>query len=245
MSLFPKQVELALRGELQDYIRDADEALMRAARLAMQQTVGFEVERLRGVVQTAGLGGRLANAIRGEVYPKSGLSREPAGWIYVQPNAVKIFEAFDKGALIRSGRGVDLAIPIPGSPADRKLFGQARAGETVLETFRARGVQLSLVPARNGKPAMLVAENVRVREVQTKSGPSGRLRVSSAKLTKSGAFAKGAASVPLFWLIPEAKMPKRLDWRREFERATAAFMQKFAAELARAIEWVNENRRAA
>jgi hypothetical protein len=140
---------------------------------------------------------------------------------------VRIFEAFETGATIRAAGGGYLAIPIPGSPADRRSFGRQRSGETIIETIRARGVKLSFVPGNGSRPAMLVAESARVR-----TGANGRERVSTAARTAAGRFAQGAASIPLFWLVPEAKMPKRLNWNREFERATASFMAEFSKAFA-------------
>lgn len=245
MSIFSREMQLALTGKLQEYVDHADEMVLKAARFAIVKVIDDQKERLRDTVKEVGLGERLANAVRGEVFPKTGLARNPAGWIYVSQSAIEIFTAFESGALIRSKDGGDLAIPIPGSPADSQHMGKQRPGETRIQTFLNRGIKLSFVPGRNGKPNMLVAENVRVRAVRSKRGPAGRERVTSAKELKSGGYAAGAATVPLFWLVPQAKMPKRLDWSREFERVTREFMKEFAAAFSTWLAILESNRRAA
>lgn len=232
--LFPREFQLALKGQLQDYIDFADFAVMDAALFAVRNITERTKDRLRAMVTGAGLGTRLANAVRGEVYPNNGKSRNPAGWIYVRQGSVRIFEAFETGPTIRGKEGGWLTIPIPGSPADRKNIGPARPGVSPVERFTQRGIELSYVPGTPSRPAMLVARSVRLGMRQ-----DGRSRVANARMTKSGAFAKDAASIPLFFLVPAAKLPKKLDWNREFERASAAFMTEFAAEMAEQLEIVD------
>lgn len=230
MSLFSRELQLALSGELAATMEALDEAVLRAARWAVDEVTTDAKDRLRAMVTKAGLGPKLANAVRGDVFPKRGLARNPAGWVYAQPTAIHIFEAFDRGATIRAKGGGFLAIPIPGSPAARENFGRnpPRSGGGLVAAMKARGVIMKFIPPRGDRPGMLVAESARVRTTK-----SGRERVSNAALTKSGRYAKDAASIPLFWLVPEAKMPKRLDFSREFERAAAGFMAEFSEAFAR------------
>lgn len=241
--LFSRPLQLALTGQLQEYIAQADQVVMKAARAAVDSVTTRTKDRLRDMVVKAGLGregagsgkgsGRsLASAIRGDVYPGKGLSHQPAGWVFIQPSAVRIYEAFETGATVRSGGGKYLTIPVPGSPADRKIFGDKPRGSTVLEALKSRGVKLSFVPGKGDRPAMLIGENVRVGVSK-----SGRTRISGAKAGKSGRYGKGAEVVPLFWLVPQAKLPRKFDFTSEFKRAAEAFMAEFAkafaAELAR------------
>lgn len=221
-----RELSLALSGKLQKYLDGADMAILRAASVAVNNVTQNTKDGLRQMVTGARLGKRLANAVRAKVYPERGLGRNPAGWIFVQQSAVHIFKAFEENTTIRAGGGKNLAIPIPGSPADRKNFGQQRSGETIIQSIRNRGIELSYVPGRNGRPAMLVAQSVRLGVSK-----AGRQRVTSAKRTKSGGFAKNASSIPLFWLVPEANIKKRLDWGREFQRASSEFMSRFTAEF--------------
>lgn len=233
---FGESLELAFAGRLQETMDALDEALLRAARDALERVVERGKSRLRDHVIRAGLGRQgtqggggpsLANAVRYEIYPRRGLSRSPAALLYIQPTAHHIFEAFEEGSTIRAKNGGFLTIPIPGSPASREQFGRKPKGQTVIESMKARGVELAFVPAGPNRPAMLVAEGVRLSTRAT-----GRQHVSrTQKRTKSGALASGTQTVPLFWLIPAVQMPKRLNLADEFREVERDFMAAFEAEL--------------
>jgi hypothetical protein len=240
-SIFGRELELALTGRLQEYMAKADEAILRAGRNALERIVLDGKDRLRGMVVKAGLGregagsgrgtGRsLAGAIRYDIYPKRGLAREPAALLYIQPSATPIYESFEEGATIRAGGGGFLTIPIPGSPASREVFGDKPRGTTILAQLKARGVEIAFVPGKGQRPAMLVANSVRVGTLK-----SGRTRVSSAKRTKTGGLASGTQSVPLFWLVPAAKMPKKFNLSDEFRKIERDFMREFAAQFAKEL----------
>lgn len=237
MSIFSRETQLALSGELQAYLAAADEAILRAVRSALLAIVDDSKQRMREQVVAAKLGkqdagegrksGRsLASAIRAEIYPRTGLARNPAALLYVQPSAVHIFEAFEEGATIRAGGGKFITIPIPGSPASREQFGDKPRGQTVLERLKAKGIEIAFVPGNGSRPAMLVANSVRLR-----TDAKGRSKVARATKTKAGAFASGTGSVPLFFLVPQARIAKRLNLQREFERASDEFFQRFTREL--------------
>lgn len=221
---YSRELALALSGELMKTIEALDKTIQAVAYNAVLDVVDDIKGRLRGMVQSAGLGSRLAGAVRANFYenPNGGA---PAAFIFVQPSAVNIFTAFSSDTTIRSkSAGGLLAIPVQGSPADRKNFGQQRKGETVIETMRQRGVELQFVPGRGDRPAMLVGKSVRLSTRAT-----GRTHVSrSIGPTKTGKAAANTASVPLFWLVPEARIKGRLDWDGEFRRASDTFLTEFA-----------------
>ncbi len=238
MSIFSQEMELALSGELQDYLDEADHNVMDAARQALHNIVTVGKKRLRDQVVGAGLakagagdgrgsGRSLASAIRFELYPANGVARNPAGLLYVQPSAVKIFEAFENDTVIRAGNGKFLVIPIPGSPASREEFGDSPSGESVLQRLKSRGIEIAFVKATPSRPAMIVAENVRLR-----TNPKGRLKVGKAAKTKAGNYASGVGSVPLFFLVPRVRIAKRLSLNREFDRLAVEFVDMFTRELA-------------
>lgn len=238
MSLLAKEWNLALSGELEAYLDAADHNIMDAAAFALHNIVTEGRKRLRDMVVGAGLsksgtgegrgtGRSLASAIRYEVYPSNRVARNPAALLYVQPSAIHIFEAFENDTIIQAKQGRFLTIPVPGSPADRKVAGDKPRGETVLERLKARGVEVRFVKATPNRPAMLVADSVRLG-VSAK----GRTRVTRAARTKAGAYASGAQSVPLFFLVPRARIGKRLSLKREFERLANEFVDAFSREIA-------------
>lgn len=263
MTIFSRDMALALAGELQADLDAADEAIMRAVRKALTNVVSEGKQRIRDQVVQAGLGkagagdgrgsGRsLASAVRYEIYPKSGLARNPAALLYIQPSAEHIFDAFEEGATISAKGGKFLTIPIPGSPASREVFGDKPRGQSVLEKLKTRGIEVEFIKATASRPAMLIAKGVRLSaagklsKVQRRGGKDGQ--TVNPRRKKAASYAKGEASVPLFFLLPKVRIAKRLNLNREFERAANAFFddlsREIAAELAR-VEAMPTQRRAA
>ena len=142
----------------------------------------------RGQITGAGLGARLANSIRSEVFPNAGVSLNAAAVIWSK--APVIIGAHDAGPLIRSKNGLWLAIP---TPAAGKALGGRRITPAAWE--RKTGFRLRFVYRRGG-PSLLVA-------------PAGSQAASPVLL-------------PIFLLVPQVKLPKRLDLARDAERAHEA-----------------------
>jgi hypothetical protein len=151
----------------------------------------------RGQITGAGLGTRLANSIRLASFPKSGESLNAAALVW--SNAPVIVGAHDTGPLIRSKSGVWLAIPTPAA-------GKSTRGGRITpgEWERRTGLRLRFIYRRRG-PSLLVAE--------------GRLnRRGQAAVSKSKA-GRGQVTAPIFLLVRQVKLPKRLDLARDAERA--------------------------
>lgn len=261
--IFPRDWSLALQGELQAFTEAAGEVVNKAALSALDETATKGKEMLRAEVRRAGLaregaqlgkgsGRSLANAIRSDVFPNKGDPRGPAALIYIQPSAIKIYRSFEEGLRITPRDGKYLAIPIPGSPASREEFGglggRKAGGMTVLDKFRQRGIEMAVVPARNGRPAMLVANNVRLSAAgklspikRRKEGLPEQAWKASSK--KGFNYAKGSASVPLFFLVEHAQMPKRLRLRDGFKAIGDTFFVTFAREFALAVSRVEAAKR--
>lgn len=141
----------------------------------------------------AGLGARLGNSIRLATYPKAGASLNAAALVW--SNAPVIVGAHDAGSLIRSKDGFWLAIPLP--TAGKSL----RGGRiTPGEWERRRGLRLRFVYRRRG-PSLLVAE--------------GRLNSKARAVASRSKNGRGLAIVPIFLLVPQVKLRKRLDLARD------------------------------
>ena len=151
----------------------------------------------RGQITGAGLGRRLANSIRSQSYPKAGESLNAAALVWSK--APVIVGAHDTGPLIRSKDGFWLAIPT--EAAGRGLRG---AKLTPGEWERRRGLRLRFVYRRRG-PSLLVAE--------------GRLNSRGLGVASRSKTGRGRTTVPIFLLVPQVKLPKRLDLDRDAERA--------------------------
>ena len=110
-----------------------------------------------------------------------------------------IVGAHDSGPLIRSQNGFWLAIPTPAAGKSTK-GGRITPGEWERRT----GLRLRFVFRRRG-PSLLVAE----ARLNTKGW-------AAASRAKTG---RGLATVPIFLLVPQVRLRKRLDLARDAERA--------------------------
>ena len=97
----------------------------------------------RGQITGAGLGARLANSIRSELFPKAGGSLNAAAVVWSK--APVIIGAHDAGPLIRARNGLWLAIP---TPAAGKALGGRRITPAGWE--RKTGLRLRFVCRRCG-----------------------------------------------------------------------------------------------
>jgi hypothetical protein len=153
----------------------------------------------RGQITGAGLGQRLARTIRAAQYPKGKPSLNAA--VLVWSNAPVIIGAHDTGPLIRSRNGFWLAIPTAAAGKS------ARGGRiTPGEWERRRGLRLRFVYRRNG-PSLLVAE--------------GRLNNRGLGVASRAKTGRGLTTVPIFLLVPQVKLRKRLDLARDAKEAQA------------------------
>jgi len=166
-------------------------------------TEGLKTE-LRGAIEAASLGARLPNAVRSQVYPRGRDSAKAAGVVWARgAGAQTILAAFSQGVTIRSARGAFLAIPLPAA-------GKAPAGARLTPGMweRQHGVALRYV-YRRGAPALLVA-NLRAGQ-----GRRGGFRKASDKAAASG---RNLATVPIFVLLPQVTLARRLDPDRIAQR---------------------------
>jgi hypothetical protein len=154
----------------------------------------------RAQITGAGLGQRLANTIRSEQFPKGKPSLNAAALVWSK--APVIVGAQDTGPLIRSKNGFWLAIPTAAAGKS------ARGGRiTPGEWERRTGLRLRFVYRRTG-PSLLVAE--------------GRLNARGRAVASRSKTGRGVASVPIFLLVPQVKLRKRLDLMRDARAAQDA-----------------------
>ena len=152
------------------------------------------------------LGRRLSGAVRAEVYPKGDSSLNAAGLVWTK--APKIIGAHERGALIRSENGFWLAIPLPA--AGPRRVGSKAITPALWEQKNGRVLQFIY---KNGRSAQLVdtgkkaAGNVMVRK---------RVR-GGFELSEPRQFKK--RYVPIFALVPQVKLPKRLNLKAEAMKA--------------------------
>ena len=160
----------------------------------------------RGQVRASGLGTRLANSVRQTDFPRSGTSLRAASLVWTK--APDILHAFDGGVLIRGKDGLWLAIPLPTAG----LTGLGRQRITPWRWEQRTGLRLRFVYRRNG-PSLLVVDDARVNS-------RGLAAVTGGRRRRDGILT-GAQTVPVFLLLRQVKMPKKLDLDGLAREATA------------------------
>jgi hypothetical protein len=196
----------ALSGDLRKIMAEEVRAAEDAVTAGMRQAADGLKADLRRQVTEAGMGQRLANTWRAELYPKSQKSIKAAGFVFTR--APTIIRAFDQGAVIKSRHGFWLAIPTPAA-------GTGARGKRMTPGLweQMHGSRLRFI-YRRGAPSLLVAENMRAR-----TGKRGGFAKGSASALRSG---RGMTSVVMFILVPQVSLKKRLDVDGVAERWAAA-----------------------
>lgn len=167
--------------------------------------------------ETKPLGSRLQNAWRARVYPESAVSDSPAG--EVRTNAPHIIKAFTEGSTIRGRDGLWLAIPLP---AAGKYQGGAKRMTPELFELQT-GLRLRFVYLPGRRKALLVADQ------NAALGRGGIARRRFKGIGRERTAAKVA--IPIFVLVPQVKMPKRLDLRRIYANARRFLREELTREF--------------
>jgi hypothetical protein len=210
-------------GDLRSLMAAEVAAGQRAARGAVTDTGRWTQEQLRGQVRSAfgARSARLANTWRLGVYPTSAPTLRPAA--LVSSRAPAIIDAFDRGAVIRpKGAGKFLAVPL-----DANRRGGLRTSRPRVTPAQMAASRAAFVLAVKGSRNKLWC--LRVTQAQRRSA-AGRisdiaiagnlLQVGARGTTLRGAYlsrgkltqrllAQGFA--PMFLLVPELRLSKRLD----------------------------------
>jgi hypothetical protein len=191
----------SLQAGMQAELRDIERAVATGTRDAGR---GLKTE-LRRQVASAGLGQRLANSWRDKHYPNRKI--DAASLVYTK--APQIIRAFDEGAVIRSRRGRFLAIPTENAP--RKGTDGKRISPSTFPEHRFG--PLRFVPRTSG-PSLLVVDGLRA----SFSRKTGELRGFRGATDRARERGDGLTTVVMFVLVPQVKLPKRLDVARAAER---------------------------
>lgn len=192
------RIDVKIEGDLEAMMASEYLAGERAVTAAMRGAGQGLKTNWRSQITGAGLGQRLANAVRAEVYPKSQPSLNAAALVYTK--AQKIISAHENGSLIRSANGFWLAIPLPAAGR-----GARGAKITPAAWEKKTGRRLRFV-YRSGRTALLVDDGT----VRSGSAPAFGQRAKRGFKNKT---------IPLFILTPQVKLSKKLDLLRAAETA--------------------------
>jgi len=184
------RISVTIEGDLNAMMAAEVSAGQRAVTGTMRAAGIRLKEDWRGQIGAAGLGRRLANAVRSQTYPQARPSLNAASLIWSK--APVITAAHEAGALIRSASGFWLAIPLPAAGK-----GRSGARATPAEWERRTGRRLRFV-YRRGRTALLVDDGT----VRAGHAPAFGERAKRGFRNRT---------VPVFALVPQVKLPKRLN----------------------------------
>ena len=201
------RLKAAIEGNLKKHMKAEFATAEKAVTMGIKETTTGLKLAMRRQVHSSGLGQRMANTWRGDVYPRSQNSIRAAGLVYTK--ASKIMAGFDEGTVIRSKDGWWLAIPTPNAP--KRGVGGKRINPSNFPEHRFG--KLRFVYRRNG-PSLLVAENVQASYAR-KTGELRGFRKAGKRNLKTG---NKLSTVVMFWLVPQVKLPKLIKFDAEAKR---------------------------
>jgi hypothetical protein len=233
-----------LVGDLRKMLAEELRAGERAAMAAIRTETAEVKAELRQQVTTAFAGNArgIANAWRSMVFPRTGQSLRPAGLVFTK--VPKVIDAFERGALIRAKGGRKfLAIPI-GFNAARGRRGRGEKGMRVTPAQMVASGQAFLRPFKSGRGFVwclpLRAGEQTSRRRRTRLIAGGVTEIGTGNRKGREAWARGLLArgmVPMFLLLPQVKLTKRLDVRgaslRALRRLPGRFVAAWAAETGR------------
>jgi hypothetical protein len=209
------KLKLAIDPDLVAMMQAEINAGERAVSAAILEVSSGLKSEWRREITGAGLGDRLARTIRSAQYPKGKASLNAAALVW--SNASEIVGAHETGPLIRSKSGLWLAIPTAAAGKS------TRGGRITPREWEQRpGLQLRFVYRSRG-PSLLVAE--------------GRLNSRGLGVASRAKTGRGMATVPIFLLVRQVKLAKRLDLSRSAEVAVTRIPGAIAANWIEGRGW--------
>lgn len=217
-----------LRQVLAAEVRAGERAAMAAIRAETEQVK----QELRQQVMSA-FGGNargVANAWRSQIFPKSGESLRPAGLVFTKlPNVI---DAFERGATIRPKGGRKfLAIPTGFNRqggrrgAKPRVTAQAMValGQGFLRPFKSGRGFVWCLPVRQGQ---------RTGRGRAPLVAGGLAAVATARRKGAAAWQQSLLDqgfVPMFLLLPQVTLAKRLDVQGVAVRGLRRLPRRFVA----------------
>lgn len=218
------RLEATFQGKLQDYMKKQYAVAERAVTQGIREATDGLKLSMRRQVTSAGLGPRMANTWRGDVYPKRENSIRAAGLVYTRSG--KVMAGFEDAATIRSKDGWWLAIPTPNAP--KRGVGGKRISPSNFPEHRYGKLRFVY---RSGKPSLLVVDNARP-SYNRKTGQLRGFRKASKRAVGTG---NGLSTVVMFWLVPQVKLPRlitfEIEARRWFDRLPVLILKHWPDDL--------------
>lgn len=195
----------------------------------MNEEVDSLKQELRQQVTGAGMSARMARTWRSNVYPKSGRSLNPAGYIWSA--APEIVDAFTRGATIRPVNGAKwLWIPTKAVPGRRRASNYASS-----MARRSRGTKMTPEEVElhfNTELDVVIEGGKGFAFIDVVSGLRGGHREATTGRTKGrrGMAPRKAKPVLMFTLVKAVKMPRLFELDGPARRAADRIARRLAAQ---------------
>lgn len=232
----PLQPKLEIKADLKSFAHQTHLRIARGARIAAEKQLARGKLALRGDVRAAGLGDRLANTWRAEIYPRLASVRTHAPAVVFRVNdraktrredslgnastiasAADIIRAHTTGPTIRSKNGLYLALPTENTPRKGRRFATPTEVELMFNQ------DLTIIHGR-GQQMLAFVDAVR--------GRSGR---GFRPPTKRRSKTRKVEMILVFVLVRQVRLRAKLHWPRIFRDLEEGWAQLFPAEIAAAL----------
>lgn len=163
--------------------------------------------------------GKLWRAWQSSTFPRSGPARNPVGTVFLKGRADGrtggAIKFWSQPGAIRGKAGQFLAVPLPSAGS------RGRGRDLTPEEWERRtGQKLRFVP-RRGRPPLLVVDN------STLNARTGAARALTDRRKASG---RGAATIPIFVLLPMVRFRNAFAVAPLVNAAEGALAQNFISE---------------
>ncbi|SDJ63509.1 DUF6441 family protein [Salipiger marinus] len=209
------RLEAALQGDLRRYLEEELDLAKRAVTKGVHKQATVLKHALRADVIAGGLGRRLARSWQQENYPKGNVSLNAASYVFSK--AEKLVAAFEEGATIRASKTRFLAIPTPAAPKSGRKGVRLTPSNFPEDQFGP----LRFVYVKGGT-SLLVVDNQRERR-----GKRGGYALSRSK--RALASGHGLLTVPMFFLVPQVRLRRRLNVQAVVTSVTAGLAREIDA----------------
>lgn len=202
------RLNAAIQGDLKQIMAGELAAATKGVTQGIERAATILKGELRHQVAQTTKGTKLASAWRQKFFFNKGLNA--AAIVYSK--APNIITSFEEGSTIVAKKSRFLAIPTP--YAKGLIGGRLKATPAMC---KAKGIPLVFLRAQHGHHAMLILDFTKYAGVRV--GKSGR--ASLGIHTKTGKIRSGTivTFVPMFILLEQVKLRKRLDVKGATEKA--------------------------
>lgn len=226
----PSRLKLAVVGDLTKAMDAYESRVAEAVTSAVDECLEDSQNELRAQIQSAGLGVKLPRTIQKKRYPRSGASIGAAGIVFTK--APEIVRAFNAGSVIVPKHGAFLAIPTQFNLTSgrwRNAKSKSWAGVRVTPEDMVKSGAAFVIENKDGpgKLWMLTVTRAQTRAQRTNKTTGKITYYKPRDLAYAGGMvpigggrrgrvqaAIDAGAVPMFTLLPQVKMTKKLDIAR-------------------------------